>query len=215
MSGKNINFDDKKIKKSDFYKNKKINKIDDINVNNILVSKKEPYGTKNSFKYFIGYNDNDIIRPLCIRLPQMTGYVRKFNENSTMSFRGKQLLKNYKKIWEKIEKLMKIDFERKLVYGDDDRYKKTKIKTYEKSIITNFHNKKTPKVKIPCKLLSIIVIDSVIKANKKYYPQTFLEECKYIQEKLKTENYIDEDLESSESDSNSNDETESDIDNEG
>ena len=81
MSGKNINFDDKKIKKSDFYKNKKINKIDDINVNNTLISKKEPYGTKNLFKYFIGYNDNDIIRPLCIKLPQMTGYFRKFNEN--------------------------------------------------------------------------------------------------------------------------------------
>ena len=71
MSGKNINFDDKKIRKSDFYKNKKINEIDDIDVNKILVSKKEPYGTKNSLKYFIGYNDHDHIRPLCIRLPQM------------------------------------------------------------------------------------------------------------------------------------------------
>ena len=50
MSGKNINFDDKKFKKSDFYKNKKISKIDDINVNNILISKKESHGTKNSFK---------------------------------------------------------------------------------------------------------------------------------------------------------------------
>ena len=59
MSGNNINFNDKKIKKSTF--------------NNILVSKKEPYGTKNSLKYFIGYYDNDIIRPLCIRLSQMTG----------------------------------------------------------------------------------------------------------------------------------------------
>ena len=47
--------------------------IDDIDVNKILISKKESYGTKNSFKYFIGYNDNDVIRPLCIRLPQMTG----------------------------------------------------------------------------------------------------------------------------------------------
>ena len=90
----------KKIKKSDFYKNEKIKKIDDINVNNILVSKKEPYSTKHSFKYFIVYNDNDIIRPLCITLPQMAGYVRKFNENSTMSFRvkDKQLLKNCNKI---------------------------------------------------------------------------------------------------------------------
>ena len=100
MSVKNINFEDKKNKKSDFYKNKKITKIDDIDVNKILVSEKEPYGTKNSFKYFIGYNDNDVIRPLCIRLPQMTGYVRKFDENVTMSFRVniKQLLKNFYKI---------------------------------------------------------------------------------------------------------------------
>ena len=211
MSGKNINFEDKKIKKSDFYKDKKVNSIDNINVNKILVSKKELYGTKISFKYFIGYNDNDVIRPLCVRLPQMTGYARKFNEYATMSFRVniKQLLKNYNKIWEKIEKLLKIDFESKPVYGDDDKYIKTKIKIYADSIITNFHNKKMPKEKAPCKCLSIIMIDSVIKANKKYYPQTLLEECKYVQEKIKTENYIDEDLEKSDS----NDETESDIDN--
>ena len=70
----------KKIKRSTFYKNKKIYSTDDIDVNNILVSKKESYGRKNSLKYFIGYNDNDvIIRPLCIRLPQMTGYARKCN----------------------------------------------------------------------------------------------------------------------------------------
>ena len=66
MSGKNINFEDKKIKKSDFYKNKKIKSIDDIDVNKILISKKEPYRTKSSYKYFIGYNDNDVIRPLCV-----------------------------------------------------------------------------------------------------------------------------------------------------
>ena len=149
MSGKNINFNNKKIRKSDFYKNKKINNIEDINVDNILVSKKEPYGTKNSFKYFIGYNDNDIIRPLCIRLPQMTGYARKFDENAAMSFivKDKQLLKIYIRIWEKIEKLMKINFESKPVYGDHDKYVKTKIKIYADSIITNFHNKKLQKEK--------------------------------------------------------------------
>ena len=69
-----------------------------------------------------------------------------------------------------------------------------------------------PKEKAPCKFLSIIMIDSVIRVNKKYYPQTLLEECKYIQEKIKIENYINEDLEASESDSDNN-ETESDIDN--
>ena len=216
MSGKNINFDEKKIKRSSFYKNKKISNIEDIDVNNILVSKKEPYGTKNSYKYFIGYNDNDNIRPLCIRLPQMTGCARKFNENATMSFivKDKKLLKKYSKIWEAIEGLMKITFESKPVYGEDVKYKKTKIKTYEDNIITNFHNKKMPKEKAPCKCLSIIMIDSVIKTNKKYYPQTLLEECKYTQEKIKIENYINEDLEDSESDSDTNNETESDIDNE-
>ena len=57
------------------------------------------------------------------------------------------------------------------------------------------------------------MLDSVIKANKKCYPQTLLEECKYTQEKIEIENYINKDLESSESDSGSNNETESDIDN--
>ena len=111
MSGKNINFNDKKIRKSNFYKNKKINNIEDIDFNNILVSKKESYDNKNSLKYFIRYDDNDIIRPLCIRLPQMTGYARKVDENVSMSFivKDKQFLKNYIKIWEIIEKLMKIN----------------------------------------------------------------------------------------------------------
>ena len=61
-----------------------------------------------------------------------------------MSFRvkDKQLLKNYNKIWEKVEKLMKVNFESNPFYGDNDKYIKTKIKTYEKSIIKNFHNKK-------------------------------------------------------------------------
>ena len=121
MNGKKINFGDKNIKRSDFYKNKKVTKIDNFDVNKILFSKKEPYGTKNSFKYFIGYNDNDVIRPLCARLPQMTGYARKVDENATMSFMAndKQLLKNYNKIWEIVKKLLKIEFESKPVYGDD------------------------------------------------------------------------------------------------
>ena len=69
-------------------KKKKVTSIDDVDVNKILVSKKEPYGTKNALKYFIGYNDNDVIRPLCVRLPQMTGYAKKFDENATMSFKA-------------------------------------------------------------------------------------------------------------------------------
>ena len=197
MNRKSINLDSKKMKKSEFYKNKKVLWIDHIDVNKILVSKKEPYGTKNALKYFIGYNDNDVIRPLCLRLSQMTGYAKKFNENATMSLKAnnKQLLKNYNKIWEKVEKLLKINFESKPVYGDDDKYIKTKIKIYADNMITNFHNKKMPKGKAPCKCLLIIMLDSAIKANKKYFSQILFEECKYVQEKIKTENHIDEDLE--------------------
>ena len=110
-----------------------------------------------------------------------------------------QLLKNYNKIWKKIEKLMKIDFNTKTTYGDDDdKYIKTKIKTYKDSITTNFYNKngskKIPEEKVPHKCLSIIILDSVIYAYEKYYPQTFLEECKYVKTNVRTKNYTDEEL---------------------
>ena len=81
MSEKSINFEDKKITKSNFCKNKKLFNLHDIEVNKILVSKKESYGTKNSVKYFLGYNDDKVIRPLCIKLPQMIGYVKHFDSN--------------------------------------------------------------------------------------------------------------------------------------
>ena len=53
MSGKSINFEDKKIKNSKFYNNKNVTSLDDIDVNKILVSKEEPYGTNNSFEYLL------------------------------------------------------------------------------------------------------------------------------------------------------------------
>ena len=106
---------------------------------------------------------------------------------------------------------MKIEFVSEPVYGNTDKYIKTKIRIYAGRMITNFQSKKMPKEKAPCKCLSIIMLDSVIKAKKKYYPQTLLQECKYKQEKIKMENFIDDDL-SDESDNYSMDETESDND---
>ena len=78
----------KKSTKGNFYKSKNLFQIEDIDINNILVSKKESYDTKNSLKCFNGYNDGDVIRPLCINLPQMIGYVKCFDSNKTMSFKG-------------------------------------------------------------------------------------------------------------------------------
>ena len=93
MNRKNINFVNKNIQKSYFYnKNKKIFNIHDIDVNKILISKKETYGEYNSFKYFIGYNDNDVIRPLYLFLSQTTGYINKFDKNKiTMSLMIKDI----------------------------------------------------------------------------------------------------------------------------
>ena len=181
QSSKNVNFRDKKIKKCDFYKNKEVAKIDYTDVNKILVSKEEPYVTENSFKYFSWYNENDVIGALCIKLSQMTGYVRKFEVNTTMSLKtsDKILLKKCSQIWKKVKSLLNIKIDCEPVYGDNDKYIKTKIKIYAGSMITNFQSKKMPKEKAPCKCLSIIMLDSVIKAKKKYYPQTLLEECKY------------------------------------
>ena len=118
----------------------------------------------------------------------------------------------------KIEKLMKIDFNTKTTSGNgDDKYIKTSIKTYKDSITTNFYNKngskKIPEEKVPHKCLSIIILDSVINAYEKYHPQTFLEEYKYVKEKIKTNNYIDKKLES-ESDGDSDNGIYIDIDNE-
>ena len=104
MSRSSINFNNEKIKKYEFCKNKKVFNIDNIDVNKILVSKKETYGKYNSFKYFIGYSDNGVIRPLYLLLSQMTGYINKFDKNKiTMSLmiKDKQLFKNYNKIWKK------------------------------------------------------------------------------------------------------------------
>ena len=132
----------------------------------------------------------------------MTGYVIKCEGNTTMSFKisDKQLSKKYNQIWNRVEKLLKIEFGSEPAYHDNDKYIKTKIKIYAGSMITNFQSKKMPKEKVTCKCLSIIMLDSVIKAKKKYYPQTLLEECKYEQEKIKMENLIDDDLEKSLSD---------------
>ena len=106
-------------KREYFYKNKRVTKIDDIDVNRILVYKEESYGAKNSFKYFIAYSDNDAIRPLCTKIPQMIGYIRKSEGNATMSFKisNKQLLKKYNQIWKRVEKLLKTEFGSKPVYG--------------------------------------------------------------------------------------------------
>ena len=90
---------------------------------------------------------------------------------------------------------MNIEFDSEPVYGDNDKYIKTKVKLYEDRVNTNFQGKKVPKENASYKCLSLIMLDSselmlnsinVIRANEKYYPQTLLEECRYAIRKNKT-----------------------------
>ena len=97
----------------------------------------------------------------------MIGYVRKFEGNTAMSFKinDSKLLKKYNQIQKRVENLLKIEFDSKPVYGDNDKYIKTKIKIYGGSVNANFQGKKMSKEKAPCKSLSIIMLDSVVKVK--------------------------------------------------
>ena len=113
-----------------------------------------------------------------------------------MSFKASdnKLLKKYTKRWEIVSNLMDTKSDSEPAYGDNDKYKKTKTKLYGDKINTNFQGKKIPKESLSYECLSLIMLDSVIRANKKYYPQTLPEECKYEIKKKKMENLINDHL---------------------
>ena len=98
------------------------------------------------------------------------------------------------------------EFDSDLVYGDNDKYIKTKIKIYKDRVNTNFQGKKVPKENASYKCLSLIMLDSVIRVNKNYYPQTLLEECEYVIRKNKMENLTNDELDLSSSDNKSDSE---------
>ena len=129
----------------------------------------------------------------------MIGYVKCFDSNKTMSFKvtDNELLKKYNKIWERVGNLLSIKFDSEPVYGDNDKYIKTKIKLYGDKINTDFQGKKVPKENTSYKCLSLIMLDSVMKAIKKYYLETLLEGCKDEIKNYKMENYINDDLDPS------------------
>ena len=137
----------------------------------------------------------------------MIGCVKFFDDNKVMSSKvtDKKVLNKYNKIWEKVEELLNVEFESKPVYGEDDKYIKAKIKSYKDKVNTNFQGKKAPKENLSYKCLSI-TLESIIKANKKYYPQILLDECKYKVKNEKVENLINDDLELTSSDNESDNE---------
>ena len=104
-----------------------------------------------------------------------------------------EFLERYTAIWEKISNLVNKKFDSDPIYNN--KYINTKIRSYNNDIETNFRNidnknNKLPEKNKPCKCVSLISLDSIIKINKKYYPQTLLQECVYELINKKVENII-------------------------
>ena len=146
-------------------------------------------------KYIIGYNDNTI-SPLQLFLPKITGYLNIFKDGARkMSFftDNNEFLEKYMAIWGKISDLVNKKFDSDPIYNN--KYINTQIRSYNNDIMTNFRNVDNKNNKLleknkPHKCMSLISLDSIIKINKKYYPQTLLQECVYKLINKKVENII-------------------------
>ena len=116
----------------------------------------------------------------------MSPYRRDFDETKYMSFfiKGDELLKKLNEMWEKVKNSIKKGFDSKPVYNEN--YLKAKIKSYNGKINTNFHNNEIPREDSQFICLSVILIDSVLRTGKSYYPEVFSEECKYVVKEKKS-----------------------------
>ena len=197
-----IKFGDIEIEKQKCHQHKGPIPITNIDIKKIrpLISNKVSFGKK-VFKYFIGYKDVKRNRPLCIFLPKISAYRRDFDETKYICFliKDDELLEKYNEIWEKVRNSMKKEFYSQTVYNE--KYLKTKRKSYNGKINTNFHNNRIPKEVSQFISLSVILIDSVFRVGKNYYPQVFLEECKFVVKEKKMSQYITDDIETSSDDS--------------
>ena len=139
------------------------------------------------------------IRPLCIFFPKLSEYRKDFDESKCMSFliKNEKLLEKYNEIWKKVTNIIKKEFGSKPV--SNEKYLKTKIKSTK--INKSCCNNKIPKEGSQCIYLSVILINSPYKKDKNYYPQVFLEECKYVVKEKKTSEFATDDIEISSDDS--------------
>ena len=196
MSEKTLKFDNIRVNKKEFHKSKQPIKLDFVNINQIVISDKFKH-SDDGFKYFIGYKEGEIVKPLCIILPQMSGYIKYFeNGGKNMSFviKDDDVLDKYNEIWDKIKETLSIKFHSMPVY--DEKYIKAKVREFNGVIKTNFLGDEIPKENVHYACIACITIDSVMKMEKKNYPQVYLEECKYKIKKIKTSKFINTELES-------------------
>ena len=172
MSEQTIKFDVIGVNKREFHASKQAIALNLINTNKIAVSDK--------------FEHSEL---LCIILPQMSGYIKYFdNCGKNMSFKieDESVHLKYTEIWNKIKKPLNARFHSQPIY--DDKYMKTKVKTFSSMINTLFSGNEIPKERNNYNCIVAICIDSVLKLDKKNYPQVYLEQCKY---KIKRRNPLD------------------------
>ena len=157
----------------------------------MVLSSKESYRNKGAFKHFIGYISNISIIPLHTKLAQMDRLVNYFNSNSKyMNFLvcDTEIFKKYNAVSNKVHNLFKKEVHSESVYND--KYIKAKINLYN----VNFYYNKMPKENEFYTCLFVILLDSVVDVNKKYYSQIFLEECIYAVKNKEIINTVNEEL---------------------
>ena len=192
MSSQKIKFGDKEVDEKKFYSSKEAILLDSVDLNKIVVSSRWKL-KDTAYKYFCGYLNNDVIKPLCVILLQMNGYIKYFdNGGKNMSFvtDDKEVYGKYDEIRNVVKSLLKLKFSASPIR--DDKYILPKLKIFKNKNITTFNNnnifhmEKNHYICIPA-----IDIDSVLKTDKKAYPQVYLEECKYKLKKRKPVSFID------------------------
>ena len=196
MSEKTLTFDNIRVNKKEFHKSKQPTDLDLVNVDQIVVSHKFKH-SDDGFKYFIGYKKGEIVKPLCIILPQMIGYIKYFeNRGKNMSFiiKDDDVLNKCNEIWDKIKETLSIKFHSMPVY--DEKYIKAKVREFNGVIKTNFLGDEVSKENKHYTCIACITIDSVMRMEKKNYLQVYLEECKYRMKKAKMTKFIQAELKS-------------------
>ena len=183
MSEKALKLNHIKIKKK-FHKSRQPIDLKSVNLDQIVVYDKLRH-SEEGFKYFIGYQESEIVKPLCIILPQMSGYIKYFeNGGKNMSFliKGDEVWEKYEKIWDVIKNKLGIKFHSEPVY--EYKYLKAKVREFDGVIKTNFLGNDMPKENMHYTCIACITIDSVMKMDTKNYRQVYLEECKYRVKKI-------------------------------
>ena len=145
MSGKTLKFDNIVVNKKEFHASQQPIDLNLVDINKIVISDKFKH-SDDGFKYFIGYKEGEIVKPLCIILPQMSGYIKYFeNGGKNMSFMIKDdsALVKYNEILNKIKKTLGIKFHS--MPASDEKYIKTKIKRLNGVVNTNFLHDGVPK----------------------------------------------------------------------